>query len=94
MSERVRQLDEIDWRLHKQKNETPCCYQQVRVKIVEPGPQMRKCDLCKSVNWFVLEPMAMVPGLLKLRWMTDGQVEAMQEAEREGIADGLDVRDL
>ena len=88
------QLDEVNWSLLKQKNETPCCYQSVRVKIVEPGPQMRKCPLCKTENWFVLEPTQMFPDKLKLRWMTDGQVEAMQEAEREGIADGVDVRDL
>lgn len=91
--ERERQIDEIDWTLLKSKNETPCCRQQVRVKIVEPGPQLRKCDLCKSHNWFVLEPSLLMPDKLKLRWMTDGEVAAMHEAEQEGLID-LSVDDL
>ena len=92
--DRVEQIDETNWRLLKAKNETPCCQQPVRVKVVEPGPQLRKCPLCKAHNWFVLEPSMISPGVLRLRWMTDGQVTAMLEAEQEGIAEGLDVRDL
>lgn len=88
-----RQIDEVDWSLMKSRRETPCCYQPVRVKIVEPGPQLRKCQLCKSENWFVLEPLERVPSTLRLRWMTDSEVERMHEAEGEGLAD-LDVRDL
>jgi len=92
--DRERQLDEVDWKILKAKHATPCCQQSVRVKTVEPGPQVRKCDLCKAHNWFVLEPTVMFPDKLKLRWLTDDEVERMMEADMEGIADGLDVRDL
>lgn len=84
------QVDEIDWSLFKSKNETPCCGQSVRVKIVEPGPQVRKCSLCKQVNTFVLEPMS-VGGLnkLRLRWLTDTEVEVLNQVEGD-----LDISDL
>lgn len=92
--DREKQLDEVNWTILKAKHVTPCCQQSVRVKIVEPGPQVRKCQLCKAENWFVLEPALLSTDRLKLRWLTDDEVERMVEAEREGIADGLDVRDL
>lgn len=84
----------MKWRLLKSKNETPCCRQTVRVKTVEPGPQLRRCPICKAYNWFVLEPSTVVLDGLRFRWMTSGQVDAMLEAWQEGIAEGLDVKDL
>ena len=83
-----------EWRVMKSKNETPCCQQPVRVKIVEPGPQLRKCPLCKAHNWFMLEPSTFTTGALRLRWMSTSEIDAMLAEEQEGIAEGLDVRDL
>lgn len=85
------QIDEVEWSLLKGKHETPCCQQAVRVKLVEPGPQNRKCSLCKTVNVFVLEPMqsSFAQGKLKLRWLTDSEVAAMNAVEGD-----LSIEDL
>jgi hypothetical protein len=48
------------------------------VQVVEPGPQSRRCGLCKATNTFVLEPMAMLPGTLRLRWLADDEVEQLE----------------
>ena len=77
-----------NWTMMKAKNETPCCHQSVRVKIVEPGVQTRKCDLCKTVNHFTLEPSQMFPDRLRLRWLTDSEVEQINDPGGElGIED-------
>ena len=79
----------MSWQLIKSKKETPCCYQQVRVKIVEPGVQARKCDICRETSFFILEPSTMFPDRLRFRWLTDG------EAERVNTVDGeLSIEDL
>ena len=67
-------------RLQKSPRELPCCHTPIRVKIIEPGLQWRKCDLCKTVNYFLLEEMRAVPGVLKLRWVSS--LEADQYLER------------
>ena len=77
------------YRILKAKKETPCCHQQVRVKIVEPGVQVRKCPLCKEISHFALEPTSIDPRLLRLRWMGDDEV-----AELESGLSELDVTDL
>ena len=66
------------WKLLKSKRQTPCCGQPVRVQVVTPGPQSRRCGLCKGTNVFVLEPMAILPGTLRLRWLTDDEVEQLE----------------
>lgn len=62
------------WRLLKSNRRTPCCGQPVRVQVIEPGPQVRRCGLCKGTNVFVLEPMTMLPDTLRLRWLTGDEV--------------------
>lgn len=76
-------------RIMKGKRETPCCRQQVRVKIVEPGYYSRICPLCKGHNVFVLEKVSLtgMDGLLRMRWLTDGEMEAMYQNERTGLAE-------
>ena len=81
------------WRLMKGKRETPCCGQQVRVKDVAVGRQYRTCPLCKRTSVFVLEPVASVPGVLRMRWLTDSEAAALDEQDREGLSE-LDVKDL
>ncbi len=73
----------------KGKRETPCqCAQPIRVKIIEPGIYRRKCELCKQTNTFVLEELAIMPGVLKLRWISDAEATAYVAKQR---ADVLDV---
>ena len=81
----------MTWRLMKGKRETPCCRQQVRVKVVEPGYQDRYCPLCKTTSTFVLEEIGSLPGTLRLRWLTGGEVARMHEWEPETI---IDIADL
>jgi hypothetical protein len=69
----------VTWKLLKGKRETPCCHQRVRVVTIEPGRQHRRCDLCKATNVFVLEPMATLPGTLRLRWLTEVDTEEQTE---------------
>ena len=64
------------YRLQKSKRETPCCGVAIRVKIVEPGVQLRKCEACNGERWFILEPMLSIPGVLKLRWVTTEEADA------------------
>ena len=73
----------------KSRKETPCCHQLVRVKIVEPGIQARKCDLCKQVSYFTLEHNTIVPDRLRFRWLTDSEAEEMGTVEGE-----LDISEL
>lgn len=65
----------MTWKLLKSKRETPCCQQRVRVTVVEPGVQYRRCGLCKRTNAFVLEQMAKLPDTLRMRWLSDDEVE-------------------
>jgi hypothetical protein len=83
------------YRMFKAKKETPCCQQSVRVKTVEPGLQSRKCELCLTVNWFVLEKIhnSFAEGVLKLRWLSDSEATAMQEAHEADLSN-LSVEDL
>ena len=74
------------WTMFKATKETPCCHQSVRVKIVEPGIQNRKCQLCGEVNVFTLEPIG--TNKLRLRWLTDDEVEALDDVE------GPDIQEL
>ena len=74
-------------RLQKSPRELPCCKTPIRVKIIEPGLQWRKCDLCKTVNYFLLEPMRISPDLLKLRWVNTQ--EADEYLERVATDDQL-----
>lgn len=67
-------------RLQKSKRELPCCKTPIRVKIIEPGLQWRKCELCKTVNYFLLEEMSVMPGILKLRWVNSGEAERYLES--------------
>ena len=64
----------MKWKLMKSKRETPCCQQRVRVTVVEPGVQYRRCDLCKRTNAFVLEQMATLPNTLRMRWLNDSEL--------------------
>ena len=85
----------FSYRVIAQRKQTPFCSLNVRVKIVEPGVQARKCSLCGQVNHFILEELSMdylgeAPAPLRLRWMTDAEVDALNE----GCESDLDVGDL
>lgn len=67
-------------RLQKSPRELPCCKTPIRVKIIEPGLQSRKCELCKTVNYFMLEELMIVPGVLKLRWVSEAEAERYLKA--------------
>ena len=67
-------------RLQKSPRELPCCKTPIRVKIIEPGLQWRKCDLCKTLNYFLLEPMQIAPNMLKLRWVSTQEAEDYLES--------------
>ena len=67
-------------RLQKSKRELPCCKTPIRVKIIEPGLQWRECELCKTMNYFLLEEMKAVPGILKLRWVNTREAEEYLES--------------
>ena len=82
-------MSDGNWALMKARKESPCCRQQVRVKIVEPGVQARKCDLCKTVNYFTLEPNTIIPDRLRFRWLTDSEAERMNTVDGE-----LSIEDL
>lgn len=58
------------WRMQKSPRELPCCKTPIRVKIVEPGLQSRVCGYHHSTHYFRLEEMRMMPGTLRLRWVT------------------------
>lgn len=76
------------WTMAKGKRETPCqCAQPIRVKIVEPGIHIRRCELCKRRMTYLLEEMEMLPGVLKLRWITDKEATAWVAAQRVDVAD-------
>ena len=81
------------WRVAKGKRETPCCAQQVRVKIVQPGLQTRRCELCHQLNTFVLEELSAIPGTLRLRWLSAGEVTDMKRKHVSDVVD-MDVSQL
>ena len=76
----------MTYRLQKSKRETPCCGVAIRVKIVEPGVQVRKCEACNTAQWFILEPMLAIPGTLKLRWVTTAEADAYIAAQSTDTA--------
>ena len=80
------------WTLMKGKRETPCCRQQVRVKVVEVGYQYRRCPLCRQLNVFVLEEMARRPGTLRFRWLTDSEIEQL-DGDGSDLAE-VELKDL
>jgi len=84
------------YRLQKSKRETPCCGVAIRVKIVEPGVQVRKCEACNTAQWFILEPMLSMPGTLKLRWVTTGEADAYiaEQSADVSLAQGTDIHNL
>lgn len=86
----------MTYRLQKSKRETPCCGVAIRVKIVEPGVQVRKCEACNSARWFILEPMSTLPGTLKLRWVTTAEAEAYiaEQSADVSLAQEMDIYNL
>ena len=85
-----RVMEMSEYRVMKGRKETPCCGQLIRVKIVEPGVQLRKCELCREISHFTLEPTMLDPNVLRLRWLSDAEVEEMSA----GTGSGIGVEDL
>lgn len=77
------------WRMGNGKRETPCCGVAIRVKIVEPGVQERKCEACRQTRYFVLKPVQMkgLEDRLRLVWVDEA--EAQQEREAFDRAEGV-----
>ena len=69
-----------------ERRQTPCCRQSIRVKIVEPGVQSRRCALCHQVNWFQLTESDNLrwKGLLKLEWITAEEAAEILEDATDG----------
>ena len=80
-------------RLQKSPRELPCCKTPIRVKIIEPGLQWRKCELCKTVNYFMLEESRISPGLLRLRWVSTREADEYLErvATDDQLAHGHEI---
>jgi hypothetical protein len=83
----------MTYRLQKGPRELPCCRTSVRVKIIEPGVQHRRCELCKSTNYFILEEMKLMPGTLKMRWVSTREASDWLEAVHadESLARGVEL---
>lgn len=76
-----------EWRVFKSKRETPCCQQSVRVKVIEPGVQVRTCPLCHVDNWFILEEMSGVDKVLKMRWIGSGELRSIISEDSAMLSD-------
>lgn len=78
----------VKWRVSNSRRhrETPCCRQPVRVKIIEPGVQERKCPLCHTVNYFTLEPSTdpRWKGVLFMRWIGEDEAHDIRAAVEHG----------
>ena len=78
----------MNWKVvnSKRDRETPCCHQPVRVKIKEPGVQERKCELCHTVNYFVLEESDQDrwAGMLFMRWINQDEARRIEAGMASG----------
>lgn len=87
-------MSDNGYRVAKGQRATPCCGQKVRVKIIEKDSvQSRRCDLCHSVNWFVLEELHQLPGTLRVKWISVKEAEALTSTPDDTLS-GLSIADI
>ncbi len=83
----------LKWRVLKDNQRQLPCHPsvRVRVKVLEPGVQSRRCDRCDAWRYFILEPMTgKMEGTLRLRWLSEEEVAVYEGEIDEAMLDEVD----